>query len=64
MERKIKIFAEFLPEETVAKVKVLDEEADEIISERKIEDVIFYFDKLNDNEKLECIQKLQNRLFG
>ena len=46
------------------KVKVLDHEADEIISEGKIEDVIFYFDKLDDNEKRECIQKLQNRLNG
>ena len=53
---------EFLSEETVAKVKVLDHEADEIISEGKIEDVIYYFDKLDGNEKLECIQKLQSRL--
>jgi len=63
-KEKSKYLPEFLSEETVAKVKVLDQEADEIISEGKIEDVIFYFDKLDDNEKLECIQKLQNRLFG
>lgn len=61
-KEKSKYLPEFLSEETVAKVKLLDQEADEIISEGKIEDVIFYFDKLNDNEKLECIQKLQNRL--
>lgn len=61
-KEKSKYLPEFLSEETVAKVKVLDHEADEIISEGKIEDVIFYFDKLDDNEKRECIQKLQNRL--
>lgn len=51
-----------LSEETIEKVKMVDKEADEIISEGKIEDVLFYFDKLDDVEKLECIQKLQNRL--
>ena len=63
-KEKSKYLPEFLSEETVTKVKVLDHEADEIISEGKIEDVIFYFDKLDDNEKRECIQKLQNRLNG
>ena len=43
---------------------MVDKEADEIISESKIEDVIFYFDKLDDNEKKECIRKLQSRLHG
>lgn len=43
-------------------VKVLDKRADEIIKEGKIEDVIFYFDKLDEAEKRECIQKLQSRL--
>lgn len=45
-------------------VEVLDQEADEIIKESKIEDVIFYFDKLDETEKRECIQKLQSRLNG
>ena len=61
-KEKSKYLPEFLSEETVTKVKVLDHEADEIISEGKIEDVIYYFDKLDGNEKLECIQKLQSRL--
>ena len=52
----------YLSEETIEKVKLIDKEADEIISEGKIEDVIFYFDKLDDIEKSECIQKLQDRL--
>ena len=61
---KSKYLPEFLSEERIAKVKLLDYEADDIISESKIDDVIFYFDKLNDNEKLECIQKLKDRLDG
>lgn len=39
-------------------VRKLDQEADEII----IEDVIFHFDRLDEAEKRECIQKLQSRL--
>ena len=53
---------EYLSEQTIEKVKLLDCEADKIISEGKIEDVIFYFDKLDNNEKAECIQKLKERL--
>lgn len=55
---------EYLSEDTIEKVKKLDQEADELISEGKIEDVIFYFDKLDDAEKQECIRKLQSRLNG
>ena len=52
----------YLSDETVKKVEVLDKEADEIISEGKIEDVIFYFDKLDDNEKKECLEKLKQKI--
>lgn len=61
-KEKIAYLPEYLSEETIEKVKLIDKEADEIISEGKIEDVIFYFDKLDDIEKSECIQKLQDRL--
>lgn len=61
-KEKTAYLPEYLSEETIEKVKMVDKEADEIISEGKIEDVLFYFDKLDDVEKLECIQKLQNRL--
>lgn len=63
-KEKLKILPEFLSEETIEMVKRLDQEADEIIKESKIEDVIFYFDKLDEAEKRECIQKLQSRLNG
>lgn len=61
---KMAYLPEYLSEETITKVKILDKEANRIISEGKIEDVIFYFDKLDNNEKKECIQKLQSRLHG
>ena len=51
-----------MSDETVKKVEVLGKEADEIISEGKIEDVIFYFDKLDDNEKKECLEKLKQKI--
>ena len=42
--------------------KELDKEADNIISEGKIEDVIFYFDKLDETEKKECLEKLKQKV--
>jgi hypothetical protein len=34
-------------------------EAENIIKEGKIEDVLFYFEKLSKEEKAECIDKLK-----
>ena len=45
-------------------VEKLNVEADEIISEGKIEDVLFYFDKLDANEKKECLEKIMAALKG
>ena len=61
-KEKTAYLPEYLSEETIEKIKLVDKEADEIISEGKIEDVIIYFDKLNNDEKQECIQILQSRL--
>lgn len=61
-KERTQFLPEYLSDETVMEVEVLGKEADEIISEGKIEDVIFYFDKLDDNEKKECLEKLQNLL--
>lgn len=57
-KERTRYLPEYLSDETVKKVKKLDKEADGIISEGKIEDVIFYFEKLDDNEQKECIKKL------
>lgn len=61
-KEKIKYLPKYLSQETIEKVKLLDSEADKIISEGKIEDVIFYFDRLDNDEKLECIQKLEKMI--
>jgi len=61
-KEKTKFLPEFLSDDTIAKVKQLDEEANGIISEGKIEDVMFYFDRLNEFEKKECIRILEKRL--
>lgn len=61
-KEKIGFLPEYLSDDTIEKVKQLDKVADDIISEGKIEDVIFYFNKLNDFEKRECIRKLEEWL--
>ena len=61
-KERTKFLPDYLSDDTLAKVKELDSEADEIISEGKIEDVIFYFDKLNDKEQKECLEKLSSRV--
>ena len=61
-KEKTKYLPEYLLQDTVNKVRELAKQADEIISEGKIEDVIFYFDKLNADEKKECLEKLQNNV--
>ena len=47
-----------MSEDTLAEIVELEKEADEIISEGKIEDVVFYFEKLDANERQLCINKL------
>lgn len=61
-KERTQFLPEYLSDETVMEVEILSKEADEIISEGKIEDVIFYFDKLDDNEKKECLEKLKQKL--
>lgn len=61
-KERTKYLPEYLSYETIIKVKELDKEADNIISEGKIEDVIFYFDKLNKDEKKECLEKLKQKV--
>jgi uncharacterized protein YbcC (UPF0753/DUF2309 family) len=59
-KEKIKYLPEFLSEKTHEDIKKIDAEANEIIKEGKIEDVVFYFEKLDHEEKEECIAKLQD----
>ncbi len=59
---KTKFLPEFLSDDAIEEVKKLNAKADLIISEGKIEDVIFYFNKLTPEEKKECIAKLSEVL--
>ena len=59
---RIEILPAFLSEGTIAEVHKLDAEADRLISEGKIEDVIIYFDRLNIEEKHKCLNLLQQKL--
>ena len=61
-KEKTRFLPEYLSAETIEEIKKVDAEADEIIKEGKIEDVIFYFEKLDKDEKEECIMKLQELL--
>jgi len=61
-KERIKFLPEYLSVDTHNKINELDAEADEIIKDGKIEDVIYYFDRLTADEKLECIKKLQGLL--
>jgi hypothetical protein len=58
-KEKTRFLPEYLSEKTKTAIKKIDKEADEIIKEGKIEDVVFYFDKLSPDEKAECIEKLK-----
>ncbi|MFT4144307.1 MAG: hypothetical protein QM644_07595 [Mobilitalea sp.] len=61
-KEKTQYLPEYLSDETIVQVKLIAKEADEIISEGKIEDVLFYFNKLDIREKKECIDKLNKRI--
>ena len=56
------VLPEYLSEETIESVRKLKNEADQIISDGKIEDVLFYFDKLSTNEKIDCLEKLKRQV--
>ncbi len=61
-KQKTQFLPEFLSEKTVAEVEKMNKEADELISEGKIEDVLFYFEKLDSKEKAECLEKIKKIL--
>ena len=51
-------FSIFLSPKTIELVEKLRIEADQIVSEGMIEDVVFYFNKLNPSEKKQCLDIL------
>ena len=48
-----------MSDHTIEKIKLLDAEANQLISDGKIEDVVFYFDKLDKGEKEKCLDLLK-----
>lgn len=54
----ITMLPNYLTEETIKEIQALDKEADEIISVGKIDNVIYYFEKLSADEQAECLKKL------
>ena len=56
-----RVLPAFLSPETVAMVEKLRIEADQIISKAMIDDVLFYFNKLTEEEKKHCLEILLHR---
>ena len=61
-KERTKYLPDYLTEKTKNEIKKMDEEANEIIKEGKIDDVVFYFNKLEKTEKEECLKKLERLL--
>ena len=59
-KERIRFLPEYLSEETKQKVHTMDMKADELIKIGKIDDVVFYFEKLSETEKRECLEKLRH----
>ena len=53
-----RVLPSFLSPKTIELVEKLRIEADQIVSEGMIEDVVFYFNKLNTSEKKQCLDIL------
>lgn len=59
-KQRIKFLPEYLSEITRQDIQTLDVEAENLIKVGKIDDVVFYFEKLTEEEKVECIERLKN----
>ncbi len=57
-ENQTAILPDFLSEQTIIKYHNIKSDADKKIKEGKIEDVLYYFDKLQSDEKEECLKLL------
>ena len=58
-KERIRFLPGYISEQGKKKIQVLNSEADELIKVGKIDDVVFYFEKLTDSEKKECLNKLE-----
>ena len=56
-----RVLPAFLTEETILAVEALRIEADSLISKAMIDDVVFYFRKLNVEERIRCLNLLTSQ---
>ncbi len=61
-KEKTEFLPEYLSAETLNMVRNIEIEADSIISEGKMEDVVFYFEKLDEVERKKCIAILKDMI--
>lgn len=61
-KQRVQFLPEYLSDSTISAIEKLNNEADSIISEGKIEDVLFYFDKLDSKEKKDCLEKIMKMI--
>lgn len=59
---KTKTLPSFLSEKSIRNIEKLKIEVEEILSKNRIEEVLFYFDKLSIEEKKTCLQQLQKKI--
>lgn len=60
-KQRIKELPPFLSDITMKAIMSLDIEADQLISDGKIEDVVFYYERLNNDEKRKCLEILKSK---
>lgn len=56
-----RVLPAYLTDETVSAVEDLRTEADSLISKAMIDDVVFYFRKLNSEERIKCLKLLTSQ---
>ncbi len=60
-KQRIKELPPYLSDKTMKAITDLDIEADQLISDGKIEDVVFYYERLNNDEKKKCLEILKSK---
>lgn len=63
-KERIKMLPGYLSDATKAAIETLDKEAEQIISDSKIEDVLLHFNKLTEVEKEKCLNILKNEIMA
>lgn len=62
--KKVEIIPEYVETKVVEECNVLIEKAKQIISDGNIDDILYYFNNLKENEKLICFNKIKELING